>query len=128
MRAATLPFRFASWLAIAAMAFNALWPLLAQARPAAPPALLEICTAAGVRLAEGAVGHEPVDGAERHLKPHCALCSVGADKAPAVAPVVHAVWQSIFAYTQTFPSPAEPLWLDRFFTAAQPRAPPFLLI
>ena len=91
MRAASAKFRLASWLAIAAMALQALWPLLANAQPSGQLAQFEVCSSDGVRFVNGDTGQEPAGSVAKHLQPHCALCSFGADKAPAVAPLGYAV-------------------------------------
>src|SRR5207245_2010156 len=41
--------RTAAWLALAGMALNAFWPLLADARPSVPALPSEICSAAGLK-------------------------------------------------------------------------------
>ena len=126
MRATSTPFRFASWLAMAAMALNALWPLLANAKPAGQAALFEICTAAGISTVSGDTGTAPAEGGERHLIPHCALCTTGTDKAPAAsqntplvmveaAVAVEHPWVTLHGPAVTQPR-----------SQAQPRAPPVL--
>jgi hypothetical protein len=124
MRTAARSFRLTSWLALFAMALNALWPLLANAQPATAPAQVEICTAAGLQLPGD--GHAPLDDARRHLQPHCALCSMGADKVPAavgaldwsVAPAAPSGGRIASA---VLPQPPH-----THPTPAQPRAPPRL--
>src|SRR5487761_2753933 len=72
--------RFGSWLAILAMALNALWPLLAQAKPGDSGLLIEICTSTGMTwMAAGGAEQHP---AQKNLLPHCAFCSLGAGRAP----------------------------------------------
>ena len=123
MRACTASFRFASWLAIA---LNALWPLLANARPASQSAIFEICTAAGISTAAGDAGTAPAEGSERHLVPHCALCTSGADKAPAAAQSTSLVLIDASAAVEqpwvTLRGPA----VTQARSRAQPRAPPVL--
>jgi hypothetical protein len=75
--------RFTSWLAILAMALNALWPLLANAKPAGFSPLTEICTAQGVKSIAGEPGSSSDDSGAKHLQPHCPLCSFGTDKVSA---------------------------------------------
>lgn len=106
------------------MVLNALWPLLANARPAASPVLFEICTAAGIQLPGD--GSSPADSADRHLKPHCALCSTGADKAPAVAgatglPPARVELRGQLSALTVLPEPGR-----QSHSPAQPRAPPSL--
>ena len=118
------PMRLAAWLAMAAIAFNALWPLIASARPADVPSLTEICTALGVKVVTDDTGLPGTDPATRHHQPHCPLCTFGADKlvAPPSTP-----WQ-LAAVTATHAGvllpPVPPLAPDALRTPAQPRAPP----
>jgi len=65
-----------AWLAIVAMALQALWPLLAQAKPFDPLQSAVICSAAGMALPAG--GDVPYGG-DRALE-HCKLCLSGAGK------------------------------------------------
>ncbi len=126
MRTASLKFRFASWLAIAAMALNALWPLLANAKPSGAQSLMEICTSQGVKSVAGDSDSAPGNSAAKHLQPHCALCSFGTDKvsAPPPAPLFlasAAVSGEVVHFTS---SSAEPR--SDIPTPAHPRAPPAL--
>ena len=73
------------------MALQALWPLLANAQPSGQPAQFEVCSADGVKLVKGNAGQLPAESGAKHLQPHCALCSFGADKAPAVSPLAYAI-------------------------------------
>lgn len=73
-------------MAILVMALNALWPLIANARPDGAPGLMEICTAQGIKtLPDGTPAGDP---AANQLQPHCPLCSFGTDKLAAVPPSV----------------------------------------
>lgn len=116
--------RFTSWLAILAMALNALWPLLANAKPAGFSPLAEICTAQGVKSIAAESGTSSNDSGAKHLQPHCPLCSFGTDKvsAPPSAPLridAAAVFGNVsFIAVQ----PAESRSDIR--TPAHPRAPP----
>jgi hypothetical protein len=106
----------ARWLAILAIALQALWPLLSQAKPRSVT-LVPICTVGGethyVELETG--------GPAPHEE-HCKACPVGA---AALASMVHA-----FALPETISSSfreeaacAEP----RFISHVRPRAPPSFL-
>ena len=126
MRTASAKFRFASWLAIAAMALNALWPLLANAQPAGQASMFEVCTAEGIKFVPGDAGKAPAESGAKHLQPHCALCSFGADKVPAVTQVA-------FVIPAVLDSSGGPSPFDVFSpvrpdirSPAQPRAPPVL--
>ena len=116
--------RLVCWLAIAVMALNALWPLLASARPAGAPSFTEICTATGMQLVAGDPVAPSGDSDSKHLQEHCPLCALGADRllAPPATP-------SPFFLPQSGPSglaefvPAARLRSD-ILAAAQPRGPP----
>jgi hypothetical protein len=62
--------RIAGWLAILAMSLNALWPLLANAKPASAfdPAT-EICTVGGIKSFAGGGVPQPAD---KLHQPSCA--------------------------------------------------------
>ena len=116
--------RFTSWLAILAMALNALWPLLANAKPTGFSPLTEICTAQGVKSIAGEPGRSSDDSGAKHLQPHCPLCSFGTDKvsAPPSAPLhIDSAAASIGVSFSALQS-AEPRSDIR--TPAHPRAPP----
>ena len=112
----------ACWLAVVLMALNALWPLIANARPASAAAYTEICTAGGMQRV-------PVDGGgtrapELSLTQHCASCAFGGDRAeaPPAAPVL-----SVSVPAQGAIQPvAEPASGRAFsgYPCAPPRAPP----
>ncbi|HUQ25984.1 MAG TPA: DUF2946 family protein, partial [Burkholderiales bacterium] len=105
--------KLTSWLAIAAMALNALWPLIAQARPAT---LVPVCTVAGVtHYVEIPGGTTPADSHE-----HCAFCFAGAALPPNL--VFHGVDAGSFLSPKTFPSSPRIV----FVVSAHARAPPVL--
>ena len=116
--------RFGSWLAILAMALNALWPLLAQAKPGDSGLLIEICTATGMTwVAADGDGQQP---AQKNLLPHCAFCSLGAGRAPlpsspAIAPMPVSSVVAVIERRESAPVVSQP-----FFSPALPRAPPVL--
>lgn len=128
MRAKSAPFptqfRLASWLALAAMALNALWPLLVQARPAGVPVLSLICTAQGLRSLPGdpVAPVQPADTASSQL--HCVLCSAGGDTC---LPQPDGVFASIDCM-RTPPVPVSGADAIRpgTYLSPQPRAPPLL--
>ena len=106
--------RLATWLAILAMALQALWPLIAKARPAT---LVPVCTVGGVtHYVDVPDGRSPAD--EQHQ--HCAFCFVGA--ALAARPVI----QGFDAFS--FPAPVARQFEAKSFSAidADARAPPAL--
>jgi len=119
--------RLAAWLAMAAITLNALWPLIASARPAGVPSLTEICTALGVKVVSGDAGLPGSDPATKHHQPHCPLCAFGADKlvAPPSTP-----WQlaaGAATHAGVLLSPVPPLAPGALRSPAQPRAPPLSL-
>ena len=116
--------RFGSWLAILAMALNALWPLLAQAKPGDSGLLVEICTSTGMKwFPDDGGGQYP---AQKNLVPHCAFCSLGAGRAPLPSSPVIAPMQvsSIVAVIERRESAL--VLSQSFFPPALPRAPPVL--
>ena len=75
--------RFAAWLAIVAMGFNGLWPLLANAAPlefSAP-----VCSMVGTTVAVDAAGMPAQPAPAKSFAPHCPFCSIGSDHNPALA-------------------------------------------
>jgi len=117
--------RIAGWLAILAMAFNALWPLAANAKPAGAFDLsTEICTVGGVKSFAGGSGiPQPADTAHQ---PNCPFCTFGADKLvlPSVASgaVLAVMAPAGFAPQTPQMRPRQP---QRYYPA-HPRAPPAL--
>jgi hypothetical protein len=114
--------RFSAWIAILAMTLNALWPLIAQAKPIQAAALHEICTAEGLQVVPAAPEDRP---SGTKLSPHCAFCSLGADRiAIATSPlagVTHAPdAREVLRVAFDAPLPA-----SHARSPAQPRAPPF---
>jgi len=115
------PRRIAAWLALGSVAFNALWPLLANARPTAPALPSEICSATGLRHASGAPGDAP----DRSVRPsHCTLCPFNADRAAAV-PANAALKLADSGASEARPGFFEAAPPDSpFDRTAPPRAPP----
>ena len=116
--------RLTAWLAILAMALNALWPLIANAKPAGVAALFEICTTQGVKSIAGDPAQAPEDSGAKHLQPHCPLCSFGADKlsAPPSSPLYLEAATVTGCGPSTEARSAEPRSDIR--SPAHPRAPP----
>lgn len=117
------------WIAIAAMALNALWPLLANARPGGAPSPFEVCTAQGLRTIAADAGSVPDSSGQsgnKHLQPHCPLCSFGSDKVSAApsAPLVVPSAMESGCVTQAVLQSAEPR--SDLHSPAHPRAPPAL--
>jgi len=115
--------RIAAWLALAGIALNASWPLLANARPNVPALPSEVCSATGQKHAgESVPGQAPGKGAQPS---HCTLCPFNAERGPALASTAGAVSASAPAAAHR-PEPREtPLLAAAFDPTAPPRAPPF---
>jgi Protein of unknown function (DUF2946) len=113
---------FPAWIAILAMALNALWPLIAQAKPVQAAALHEICTAEGLQVVPAA----PEDRSSgTKLSPHCAFCSLGADRI-AIAPLVQIGVAHDRGTREGAPVSLDAPQPESFSrSTAQPRAPPF---
>ena len=104
--------KFTTWLAILAMALNALWPLIAQAKPSL---LVPVCTVGGTtHYVEIPGGTTPVDSQHEH----CTFCFAGA--ALPATHVLHGVDGASFL------SPSPVSFTPRSFTvvSADARAPP----
>ncbi len=69
--------RLFALIAVFAVAFGALWPLVSAARPGPPTLPNLICT-------QGGFQHPPTAPAEQDDKFHCPLCVVSVDSAPPV--------------------------------------------
>ena len=112
---------FAAWTAMLAIALQALWPLLAQARPK-NVVLVPVCTVQGVtHYVELPKGEAPVERKAASQHDHCSFCASGGALASAV---------QVFKVVEvsSVPSPAleeAPIENHAVFSA-RPRAPPFL--
>ena len=125
MRLGSTCSRTTAWLAILAMALNALWPLIANAKPAGVESLFEVCTTQGFKSVAGDPAGAPDDSGEKHLQPHCPLCSYGTDKVfvPPSSPLVVEPAAAAGCATASVTA-SEPPSSD-VHTPAHPRAPPF---
>ena len=111
--------RIAAWLALAGMALNAFWPLLANAKPNVPALPSEICTATGQKHP----GEGPLSNGARPS--HCNLCPFNAERGPAIAGAAPALLCPMPDRGQAqefFSEPPLPAALD---PCAPPRAPPY---
>ena len=123
MRASRAFLRNAGLAAIAAVLLNALWPLLAHAKPS-DSLTVPVCTVGGeTHYIEIERGDSPLDQRSKAQHDHCKLCVFAAERtalAPAAAPVLslHATPTAAIA-----PPPA-PVPLSVFLSTARPRAPP----
>jgi Protein of unknown function (DUF2946) len=117
--------RSVAWIAAFAMALHALWPLVAQAKPAQAPHLVALCTVDGTtHYVELPAGGAPAG--EQSPAQHCKLCTFGAERA--FAPPPAAFVALVRDAPVALPQPA--LVLHNFASLclppAQPRAPPAL--
>ena len=75
--------RIGAWLALAGIALNASWPLLANARPNVPALPSEVCSATGQKHGgEGLPGETPGKGARPS---HCTLCPFNPERGAAIS-------------------------------------------
>ena len=115
--------RIAVWLAVLAMSLNALWPLVANAKPAwAFDPSDEVCTVGGAKSVGGGAG-APQPSGNSHQS-NCSFCTLGLDKSviPAQAVgVALAIYEPIRLATQ-FLQDGPSRSLD--YSIAQPRDPP----
>jgi len=110
--------RITAWLALAGIALNASWPLLAIARPNALALPSEVCSATGQKHA----GESPLKGAQPS---HCALCPFNAERGAAISGAVPAFLCPIPASGQVRELFSEPQLQATLDPCAPPRAPPF---
>src|SRR3981081_1988593 len=76
--------------AVLAMALNALWPLIAQAKPRSVT-LVPVCTVQGVtHYVELPGGHSPLEQKSSAQHEHCSYCSFGGERV-APAPLLRSV-------------------------------------
>src|SRR6266571_8409985 len=97
-KAAMVAYRFrnriAAWLALAGIALNASWPLLANARPNAPALPSEVCTATGLK-------HPGENLPGKGARPsHCTQCPFNAERGAALASAAGAIFAPALAAAQ----------------------------
>src|SRR5258708_31732442 len=114
--------RIAAWLALAGIALNASWPLLANARPNAPALPSEVCSATGQKHAgESVPGQAPGKGAQPS---HCTLCPFNAERGPALASTAGAISAPAPAPPPKPRPPQKPPLPAPFAPTAPPPPPP----
>jgi hypothetical protein len=119
--------RCAVALALLGMAFNALWPLLANAEPRAGFLPTEICSGSG-KAAGAAVGKLPPQlPAPKHPNLHCAFCASGAGNAPLAGALPQVVLVAGFT-EPVLQGTAVVHNSNHGFLLAEPRAPPVFLL
>ena len=113
---------FAARLALAAMILNALWPLLASAKPNIPSLPSEVCSASGLKHS----GERLPDGTRgtTFQLSHCSLCPFNAERGPAIWGAAPALVCPMFDCGQVRESFAERQLQPAFDPSAPPRAPP----
>lgn len=114
--------RIATWLAMAAVALNALWPLIANAKPGYADFAQEICS---VVMRDDAGRYSPSDApTAKHLAKHCAFCSAGGNTnvIPAYTAVPAVIQTEAEESRPDFAASCTPAAPDHH--PAQPRAPP----
>src|SRR5476651_417720 len=117
--------RLAAWLAVLAMALQAFWPLLAQARPRIAGELVPVCTVEGVtHYLELPAGKSPLDERSASHGEHCKLCVFGDGNAVDVSSVDLSVFLLTGDTEQSTANPAVPFRRSTQLLPAQPRAPP----
>lgn len=112
--------RTAAWLALAGMALNAFWPLLANARPNVPALTSEICSVTGLK-------HAPDEAPGKGVRAsHCTLCPFNAERGatiPCAAALVLASTPAAVRESEIAEMRRPQAVLD---LTAPPRGPPFL--
>jgi hypothetical protein len=117
--------RLVAWIAAFAVVVQALWPLLAHARPKDPSLLVPVCTIDGItHFLEIKTGKTPLDERTALHGDHCKLCVFGAQKVVALTPqnavaflASDAIDPIAISQPVSFSEPAS-------HPSAQPRAPP----
>ena len=115
--------RVAALAAIFALALQALWPLVAQARPRIAGELVPVCTIEGVtHYLELPAGKSPLEERSASHGEHCQLCVFGAERN--VAPVFQDEFLVSQPETSRPSSRVVPGTEPLDHPPAQPRAPP----
>jgi hypothetical protein len=118
--------RAAALLALLAMALQAFWPLLAQAKPGPGTMLVQLCTIDGtahyVEIPIG--GDAPAEERTPGHSSHCAMCVPGGERVFAVPSAqLPAIALAALASTPP-PAIASARFVSASHRLAQPRAPP----
>lgn len=117
--------RLAAVLAVLAMALQAFWPLLAQARPRIAGELVPVCTVEGVtHYLELPAGKSPLDERSASHGEHCKLCVFGDGKAVAVSSPDFSAFLLAGNAEKSTTDLAVPFHKPPHLLPAQPRAPP----
>jgi hypothetical protein len=112
----------AVYLAILAIALQALWPLLAQAKPK-NAVLVPVCTVQGVtHYIELPSNGTPVEQHAASQHDHCSFCSLGGDRV-ALSPFLQPAISTGLEQARPAHVAVDELRSEKFFSA-RPRAPP----
>lgn len=113
--------RSVAWLAAFAMALQALWPLLAQAKPRSVT-LVPICTVDGVtHYYELKGGETPLEQRSASHGEHCAFCTLDVG---AVVPAALRSFSDVSVPAIDIAPKQSPFPSSNGFSSARPRAPP----
>src|SRR4051812_38897336 len=114
----------AAYVACMAMALQALWPLIAQAKPRSVT-LVPVCTVQGVtHYLEMPGGNSPLEQKSSSQHEHCSYCSFGGERA--IAPSSGLGIVACEGRLRSSASVEEILFFKSAdFTPGRPRAPPF---
>lgn len=115
----------AAWLAILAIALQALWPLLAQAKPKSV-LLVPVCTVQGVtHYVELPKSDAPVERKAASQHDHCSFCASGGERlAPPAGTPVFLLLDVAFSAPG---SSERPFLESRKLLRTRSRAPPILV-
>jgi hypothetical protein len=117
--------RHGSIAAILAVLLNALWPLIAHAKPA-NSLLVPVCSIEGTtHYIELQGSDSPLDKRSGAQHDHCKLCVFGAERQAAPAPSAPVLSLETVSQAAASP-PAAALPASPFLSIARPRAPPAL--
>jgi hypothetical protein len=112
----------AAYLAVLAIALQALWPLLAQAKPKSA-VLVPVCTVQGVtHYIELPSNGTPVEEHAASQHDHCSFCSFGGERA-ALSPFLQPVISTGLEEARPPQVAVSKLRSEKSFSA-RPRAPP----
>jgi len=116
--------RFAALIAILAMALQALWPLVAQAKPRISGIQVPVCTIEGItHYTELPAPDSPVEKSSAAHHEHCKMCVFGAERLavlPVASPLIKLAQGPELA-PESFFAISSP---SSFHRPALPRAPP----
>ena len=114
-----------AWLAAFAVLLQALWPLLAHARPRDATLQVPVCAIAGVMHdLEIKLGQTPLDDKSSLQGEHCKLCVLGSGKGVAIFSPDFVALPDLAVAGQKFVLAPVPISGPASRSPAHPRAPP----